>query len=237
MTATADALRQAGEHGVVFTLEAGRVRCHNGEALPDDLFKTLFEQLPELREILAGERCRYCGECLDRSQPGIIPFADGRAAHLTCHGAVELPWAEQRPANDDAKAALAVPPDPATAPIGKCRSCGGMTPLTVRGTCWQCSPTAPPATAPTAAPPPWDGDRAWIARWCRPGPTLADREPVLRAWLTAAPPQPLPRCLAAVELARIARQHGITAEVAARDAPPACRTETTTLSGKDLPHD
>ena len=41
-----------------------------------------------------------------------------------------------------------------------------------------------------------------------------DREPVLRAWLAAAPPQPLPRRLAAVELARIARNHGITVEIA-----------------------
>jgi hypothetical protein len=221
MTATADALRQAGEHGVVFTLEAGRVRCHNGEALPDDLFKTLFEQLPELREILAGERCRYCGECLDRSQPGIIPFADGRAAHLTCHGAVELPWAEQRPANDDAKAPLAAPPDPATAPIGKCRVCGWTTPLGGRGTCWPCSSAASPATAPTEDPPvqdladhpPWTDDREWIRRWCMAGPTLSDREPVLLAWLATAPPQPLPRRLAAVELARIARQHGIAVEV------------------------
>jgi hypothetical protein len=70
-----------------------------------------------------------------------------------------------------------------------------------------------------------------------PWPTLADREPVLRAWLAAAPPQPLPRCLAVVELAHIARHHGIVAEVEARTTPPPRRTETTTLSGKDLPHD
>ena len=39
-----------------------------------------------------------------------------------------------------------------------------------------------------------------------------DRESGLRAWLAATPPQPLPRYLA-VELARIARNHGLTVEV------------------------
>jgi hypothetical protein len=52
-----------------------------------------------------------------------------------------------------------------------------------------------------------------------PWPTLADRELVLEAWLAVAPRPPLPRCLAA------------------RTTPPPRRTETTTLSGKDLPHD
>ena len=66
--------------------------------------------------------------------------------------------------------------------------------------------------------PPWDDDREWIARWRTAGPTLAEREPVLRAWLAAAPPQPLPRGLPAVELARIARNHGITVEVVRDEA-------------------
>jgi hypothetical protein len=47
------------------------------------------------------------------------------------------------------------------------------------------------------------------------GPTLAERRPVLEAWLTAAPEPPLPRRLAALELARIARNHGIEVEVTA----------------------
>jgi hypothetical protein len=68
-----------------------------------------------------------------------------------------------------------------------------------------------------AAEPPWDDDREWIYRWRTAGPTLADREHVVRAWLAAAPPEPLPRGLPAVELARIARNHGIVVEV----APPA----------------
>jgi hypothetical protein len=95
-----------------------------------------------------------------------------------------------------------------------------MSPLTVRGTCWPCSPTAPPATAPTAPPPPWTDDPAWIRQWWTAGATLTNREPVLRAWLAAAPSQPLPRCLAAVELARIARNHGLVVEVEPGGARP-----------------
>jgi hypothetical protein len=114
------------------------------------------------------------------------------------------------------------PPDPATAPIGKCRSCGWMTPLGTRRTCWSCSSAESPATVEVADPPvqepadhpPWTDDREWIRRWRTAGPTLTEREPVLRAWIAAAPPQPLPRCYAAVELVRIARNHGITVEIA-----------------------
>jgi hypothetical protein len=65
----------------------------------------------------------------------------------------------------------------------------------------------------TSPAPPWDDDRAWIARWRDAGPTLAERKPVLEAWLAAAPLPPLPRRLAAVELARIARNQGIAVEV------------------------
>jgi hypothetical protein len=61
--------------------------------------------------------------------------------------------------------------------------------------------------------PPWTDDRAWLSRWIGAGPTLTERLPVLEAWLTVAPPPPLPRRLAAVELARIARNHGIMVEV------------------------
>jgi hypothetical protein len=39
------------------------------------------------------------------------------------------------------------------------------------------------------------------------GPILPKRKPVLEVWLAAAPKQPLPRRLAAVELVRIAREH------------------------------
>jgi hypothetical protein len=107
-----------------------------------------------------------------------------------------------------------VPPDPSRAPIGTCRSCGWITPLGASGTCWACtSPDAPPTTLPTAAPPPWNNDRAWIDLWRRAGLTLPERKPALEAWLASAPSQPLPRCLAALELARIARQHGVTVEL------------------------
>jgi hypothetical protein len=61
--------------------------------------------------------------------------------------------------------------------------------------------------------PAWDNDRTWIDRWRKAGPALVERLPVLEAWLAAAPPQPLPRRFAAVELARIARQHGIVVEI------------------------
>jgi hypothetical protein len=50
-------------------------------------------------------------------------------------------------------------------------------------------------------------------RRCATSPTLAERKPVLEAWLAAAPPQPLPRRLAALELARIARNYRINVEV------------------------
>jgi hypothetical protein len=70
-----------------------------------------------------------------------------------------------------------------------------------------------PANHPDQASPPWDDDRAWIARWRDAGSSLAEREPELRAWLAVAPARPLPRGLPAVELARIARGHGVRVEV------------------------
>jgi hypothetical protein len=69
-------------------------------------------------------------------------------------------------------------------------------------------PPAHPVEVQAAEHPPWTADRAWLDLWRKAGP-LAEREPMLRAWLAVAPPQPLPRRLAAVELARIAREHGI----------------------------
>jgi hypothetical protein len=132
-------------------------------------------------------------------------------------GSTVRPGAFPVPKNESS---LAAPPDPATAPIGRCRVCGWIAPLSARRMCWPCSPAAPPDTAPAedppaqaVDPPPWTDDREWIWRRRIAGPTLLDREPVLRAWLAATPPQPLPRCLAAVELARIAREHGITVEI------------------------
>jgi hypothetical protein len=89
MTVAADALRQAGEHGVVFLLEAGRVRCRNGEALPDDLFRVLYERLPELREILAGDRCKFCGAPIGGRAFDNVVFADATAACLGCYERAE----------------------------------------------------------------------------------------------------------------------------------------------------
>jgi hypothetical protein len=43
---------------------------------------------------------------------------------------------------------------------------------------------------------------------------------VLQAWIAAAPPGPLPRCLAALELRRIAAQHGIEIEIASGSEEP-----------------
>jgi hypothetical protein len=63
--------------------------------------------------------------------------------------------------------------------------------------------------------PDWTDDRAWVRSWRDAGPTLAERKSVLEAWLAAAPPQPLPRRLAAIELRRIAAQHGLVVEVLA----------------------
>jgi hypothetical protein len=90
MTVAADALRQAGEHGVVFALEAGRVRCRHGEALPDGLFKILYERLPELREILADGRCKFCGAPINGRAFDNVVFADATAGCLRCYEASEV---------------------------------------------------------------------------------------------------------------------------------------------------
>jgi hypothetical protein len=70
-----------------------------------------------------------------------------------------------------------------------------------------------PVTVQAADHPPWTDDRAWIARWRQTGPTLPEREPVLHAWLAAAPSPPLPRTLAALELRRLAREHGLSVAI------------------------
>ena len=90
MTPAAAALRQAGELGVLFKLEAGRVLCRHGDALPANVLRALREHQVEVREILAGYRCRHCGERISWLEPGGVPFADGRAAHLACYEAAEL---------------------------------------------------------------------------------------------------------------------------------------------------
>jgi hypothetical protein len=72
------------------------------------------------------------------------------------------------------------------------------------------------APVPAEDHPPWTDDRAWIARWRQAGPALPEREPVVRAWLAAAPSPPLPRTLAALELRRLAREHGLSVAVAGR---------------------
>jgi hypothetical protein len=130
--------------------------------------------------------------------------------------------------------------DLATAPRP---SCGGITFHQAPGAPWRCSACEPadeppsagwqfcglpqaaddraeqaggvpiPEPAPEAEPLPWTDDRGWIARWCAAGPTLPAREAAARAWIAAAPAEPLPRCLAAVELRRIAAQHGLRVEV------------------------
>jgi hypothetical protein len=84
-------------------------------------------------------------------------------------------------------------------------------------------PGAPsPADALPGDPlPAWDDDREWLRLWRTAGPALTDRERVARAWIAAAPPQPLPRTLAAVELCRIAARHRISVEVAFQNGPPA----------------
>jgi len=53
----------------------------------------------ELVEILAGHRCRACGEAIAWRVPGAVAFADGAAAHLTCYErrSLEGQWLEERP--------------------------------------------------------------------------------------------------------------------------------------------
>jgi hypothetical protein len=119
-------------------------------------------------------------------------------------------------------------------------SCGGVAFHQAPGAPWRCSVCEPAAEPPSAgwqfcalpqaaddrteiAPIPeppseeeplsWLDDKGWLCRWMNAGATLPAREPVIRAWLATAPAEPLPRCLAAVELRRIAAQHGITVEI------------------------
>lgn len=68
VTATGTGLRLRGEHPPTAELVA-LIRAH----------KT------ELVEILTGHRCRECGEAIVWRRPGAVAFADGTAAHLTCH--------------------------------------------------------------------------------------------------------------------------------------------------------
>lgn len=86
-----------------------------------------------------------------------------------------------------------------------------------KGLAGQSAPSCPDQTASHPDQPPWDDDREWISRWQKAGPTLAEREPVVRAWIASTPPGPLPRGLPATELARIARNHGIELEVERRE--------------------
>jgi hypothetical protein len=89
MMSVVEALAQAAAHGVSFWLKDGRVRCRHGEALPPDLFEALYAKIDELREVLAGNRCRHCGRPIDWTQPGGLVFADGTGAHLACYERVE----------------------------------------------------------------------------------------------------------------------------------------------------
>ena len=89
MTSVVEALARAAEHGVAFMLEGDRVCCRNGEALPADLFEALYEQLPELREVLAGRRCRFCAQPINWSRFDNVAFGDGSGAHLGCYERVE----------------------------------------------------------------------------------------------------------------------------------------------------
>jgi hypothetical protein len=70
----------------------------------------------------------------------------------------------------------------------------------------------------------WSGCREFFGWLPLPPRSRRISGPIPGARLAAAPLQPLPRCLAAVELAWLARNHGIAIEITARaegdDAAP-----------------
>jgi hypothetical protein len=163
-----------------------------------------------------------------KAVPSVPTVPTGNRRVGSWRGPTDPPPAPPTAPDPPRRADLPALPDPATAPIGRCRVCGWITPLSARRTCCPCSLAEPPATvltedpfAQSDDPPPWTNDRKWIRLWRTAGPALADRKPVVRAWLAMAPSQPLPRTLAAIELARIAAQHGLVVEVALQNAPPA----------------
>jgi hypothetical protein len=223
-------LAEAAAAGVTVQLEPdGRVRLAAEREPPAHLLTELRAHKPELVALLRGERCRHCGERIDWRQPNAVTFANGWAAHLACYELVELPLAEERPANDNGGGLepLGIILDETGAPAMLCGTCDGHRFHQAPGERWRCSACASPPlprdgaamvgwsfcalpTNPDALA--WDNDRAWLDLWRAAGP-LADRRPVVEAWIAAAPAQPLPRTLAAVELARIAREHDLVIEI------------------------
>jgi hypothetical protein len=241
-------LASAAAAGIRLILEDGKVRMVAAQAPPAALVTALRRHKAEIVELLrVGDLAQATNDGsppgLDQPCHGCVPPPDpddsprnglpGPAGDAQgCDSGptrrfCEPPGSAARPGGFPVPEDES-PPDPATAPIGKCRVCGCITPLNARRTCWPCSPAEPLDTAPAEDPPvqepedhpPWTNDREWIRLWCMAGPTLADREPVLRAWLASAPPPPLPWRWAAVELARIARNHGIEVEVEQRKPLP-----------------
>jgi hypothetical protein len=132
MTSVVEALARAAEHGVAFMLEGDRVCCRNGEALPADLFEALYEQLPELREVLAGIRCRYCAASINWGRFDNAAFGDGSGACLPCYEAAEAE--RQAP-----RGTAAGPTGPRAASVANCPCCRKVRPLTGQGVCGQCA--------------------------------------------------------------------------------------------------
>jgi hypothetical protein len=185
--------------GVRLTLEGGTVRMVAAKAPTAALVTALRRHKAEITELLRtgglGQAanddgdptmpCSTCGgaafhrppegrwDCSSCSPPMLPADAAGMAGWAVCNLPVE-----------DAPPGAGSPQNDDSAPA---------------------RPGAPlTAEAPPGAPPPdWSDDRECLRLWRTAGPALTDRLPVAEAWVAAAPPQPLPRCLAAVELRRV----------------------------------
>ena len=75
-------LREAAEAGVNLRLVEGRPKM-SGAPSPD-LLARLRAHKEELTQILAGDRCRRCGERMRWPEPDGVVYADGAAEHHAC---------------------------------------------------------------------------------------------------------------------------------------------------------
>jgi hypothetical protein len=84
ISTAASVLKEATSLGITFSVHGGLIQWKAARPPPDDVLGRLRAHKPELIEILAGDRCRYCGERIARLGPVGVVFADRTAAHVAC---------------------------------------------------------------------------------------------------------------------------------------------------------